>query len=141
MHAELIADGEHVGRRRRLGDGDASANAVGPRWRLRWRSGSAGRRQSSITQTGCQYTSIAFRFHCREAGVRPSMGDAYDNALCASFFATVECELLDRRRFKTLAEARMAIFDSVERWYNPQRRHSGLGYDSPMTSERRFAQD
>jgi putative transposase len=53
---------------------------------------------------GCQYTSIAFGLRCREAGVRPSMGsvgDAYDNALCESFFATLECELLDRRRFAT----------------------------------------
>jgi putative transposase len=52
---------------------------------------------------GCQYTSVAFGMRCREAGVRPSMGsvgDAYDNAMCESFFATLECELLDRRRFK-----------------------------------------
>ena len=51
-----------------------------------------------------QYTSIAFGRRCEEAGVRPSMGsvgDCYDNALCESFFATLECELLDRRRFKT----------------------------------------
>src|SRR5262245_26028976 len=50
---------------------------------------------------GCQYTSIAFGQRCREAGVRPSMGsvgDAYDNALCESFFATLEAELLDRQR-------------------------------------------
>ena len=53
---------------------------------------------------GSQYTSIAFGNRCREAGVRPSMGsvgDAYDNAMAESFFATLECELLDRRRFKT----------------------------------------
>jgi putative transposase len=62
---------------------------------------------------GTQYTSIAFGLRCREAGVRPSMGavgDAYDNALCESFFATLECELLDRRRFPSHAEARMAVF-------------------------------
>ena len=61
---------------------------------------------------GSQYTSIEFGKRCREAGVRPSMGsvgDAYDNAMCESFFATLECELLDRRRFKTQAEARMAV--------------------------------
>ena len=60
---------------------------------------------------GSQYTSIAFGTRCREAGVRPSMGsvgDAYDNAMAESFFATLECELLDRRRFKTQAEARIA---------------------------------
>jgi len=66
---------------------------------------------------GCQYTSIAFGLRCREVGVKPSMGtagDAYDNAMCESFFATLECELLDRRRFKNHAEAEMAVFDFIE---------------------------
>ena len=88
---------------------------------------------------GCQYTSIAFGLRCREAGVRPSMGsvgDAYDNALCESFFATLECELLDRERFRTQADARLAIFDFIEGWYNPRRRHSALDYLSPMIYER-----
>ena len=89
---------------------------------------------------GSQYTSIAFGNRCREAGVRPSMGsvgDAYDNAMAESFFATLECELLARRRFKTQAEARMAVFDFIEGFYNPRRRHSSLGYLSPMDFERR----
>ena len=63
--------------------------------------------------------------------MRPSMGsvgDAYDNAMCESFFATLECELLDRHRFPTPAEARMAVFDFIEGWYNPHRRHSALDY-------------
>jgi putative transposase len=71
---------------------------------------------------GCQYTSLAFGGRCRAAGVRPSMGsvgDAYDNALCESFFATLECELLDRQRFPTQAAARLAVFDFIEGWYNP----------------------
>jgi len=87
---------------------------------------------------GSQYTSLAFGKRCRKAGVRPSMGsvgDAYDNAMCESFFATLECELLDRRRFRSHAEARMAIFTFIEGWYNPQRRHSGLGYLSPIQYE------
>jgi len=91
---------------------------------------------------GSQYTSIAFGARCREAGVRPSMGsvgDAYDNAMAESFFATLECELLDRRRFKTQAEARMALFAFIEGFYNPRRRHSALGYLSPMAFERRNA--
>jgi len=61
--------------------------------------------------------------------VRPSMGfvgDAYDNALCESFVATLECELLEQHCFRNQAEARMAVFDSIEGWYNPHRRHSGL---------------
>lgn len=88
---------------------------------------------------GCQYTSLAFGRRCREAGVRPSMGsvgDAYDNALCESFFATLECELLDRHRFRTQADARLAVFDFIEGWYNPRRRHSALDYLSPVVYER-----
>ena len=83
-----------------------------------------------------QYTSIEFGRRCRDAGVRPSMGsvgDAYDNAMCESFFATLECELLDRCRFKTQAEARRAVFEFIEGFYNPRRRHSSIGYLSPST--------
>ena len=64
-----------------------------------------------------QYTSIAFGLRCRKAGVRPSMGsigDCYDNALCESFFATLECERLDRRNYRTQAEARMSVFQYIE---------------------------
>jgi putative transposase len=89
---------------------------------------------------GSQYTSVAFGLRCKEANVRPSMGsvgDAYDNAMCESFFATLECELLDRRKFRTKAEARMAVFQFIEGWYNPGRRHSALGYQSPINYERR----
>jgi putative transposase len=91
---------------------------------------------------GTQYTSIAFGLRCQEAKVRPSMGtvgDAYDNAMCESFFATLECELLARRRFATKAEARMAVFEFIEGWYNPTRRHSGLGRISPIEFERRHS--
>jgi len=90
---------------------------------------------------GCQYTSLAFGKRCREAGVRPSMGsvgDCFDNAMCESFFATLECELLDRRPFPTQGEARLAVFDFIEGWYNSQRRHSGLGYLSPLAYERAY---
>jgi putative transposase len=88
---------------------------------------------------GCQYTSYAFGKRCREAGVMPSMGsvgDAYDNAMAESFFATIERELLSRRRFKSQAEAKMAVFEWIEGWYNPHRRHSSLGYRSPVNYER-----
>jgi len=87
---------------------------------------------------GCQYTSLAFGLRCQAAGVRPSMGsvgDAYDNALCESFFATLECELLDRGRFATQTQARLAVFDFIEGWYNLHRRHSALDYESPMRYE------
>ena len=87
---------------------------------------------------GCQYTSLAFGARCRAAGVRPSMGsvgDCYDNAMCESFFATLECELLDRHSFATPAAARAAVFRFIEGWYNPRRRHSALGQISPQKFE------
>jgi len=90
---------------------------------------------------GSQYTSFAFGKRCQKAGVRPSMGsvgDCYDNAMCESFFATLETELLDRRRFRTQSEARMEIFDFIEAFYNPRRRHSSLGNLSPVEYERRY---
>ena len=88
---------------------------------------------------GCQYTAIEFGRRCRETHVRPSMGavgDCYDNAMCESFFATLECELLDRVTLRTPAEARTAVFDFIEGWYNPTRRHSSLDYLSPIDFER-----
>ena len=69
-----------------------------------------------------------------------SRGDCYDNALCESFFATLECELLQRSSFRTPTEARMAVFDFVEGFYNPHRRHSSLENHSPVSYERRYDQ-
>lgn len=89
---------------------------------------------------GCQYTAVGFGLRCRTAGVRPSMGsvgDCYDNALCESFFATLECELLDRVTLRTPREARLAVFDFIEGFYNPRRRHSALDYESPIAFEQR----
>jgi putative transposase len=91
---------------------------------------------------GCQYTAVGFGLRCREAGIRPSMGsvgDCYDNALCESFFATLECELLDRITLRTPDEGRLAVFDFLEGFYNPRRRHSALNYESPLAFERRHA--
>lgn len=91
---------------------------------------------------GCQYTSLAFGQRCQSAGVRPSMGsvgDCYDNALCESFFATLECELIQRSHFSSLQQARLAVFDFIEGFYNPRRRHSAIGYLSPINFERKHA--
>jgi putative transposase len=88
---------------------------------------------------GCQYTSFAFGKRCQEMGVVPSVGsvgDAYDNAMAESFFASLECELLDRRCFRTQAEAKLAVFEYIEGFYNTRRRHSSLGYRSPVAFER-----
>jgi len=104
----------------------------------------AQRRPESVihhSDRGCQYTSYAFGKRCREAGVVPSVGstgDAYDNAMAESFFATLEREVINRRRFKNQAQARMAIFQWLEGWYNPRRRHSALGYLSPINYERKM---
>ena len=83
--------------------------------------------------------SVAFGERCKKMGVRPSMGavgDAYDNAMAESFFATLECELIDRRSWQTKTEARFALFTYIDGWYNPRRRHSALGQISPAKFER-----
>ncbi len=88
---------------------------------------------------GCQYTSIAFGNRCREAGVRPSMGsvgDCYDNAMCESFNAILECEPLVRHRLSTAREAALSLFDCIG-WYNTQRRHTALEMLSPADYEKR----
>jgi putative transposase len=93
---------------------------------------------------GSQYTSLAFGQRCRKMGVRPSMGsvgDAYDNAMAESFFATLECELLARCRFETRAHARRAVFDFIEGFYNRRRRHSALDYLPPAEFEARHRAD
>ena len=87
---------------------------------------------------GSQYTAVGFGQRCKDAGVRPSMGsvgDCYDNAMCESFFATLECELIERKSYATRPEARLSVFDFVEGWYNPHRLHSALDYQSPMSYE------
>lgn len=90
---------------------------------------------------GSQHTSLAFGQRCAEMRVRPSMGsvgDAYDNAMAESLFATLECELIERRSFRSKVEAKAALFSYIEGWYNPRRRHSALSYHSPVEFERRI---
>jgi putative transposase len=91
---------------------------------------------------GTQYTSWAFGQRLRQAGLLGSMGtigDCFDNALAESFFATVETELLDRTPWATRAGLAAALFDYIERFYNPHRRHSSLGYLSPIDYETALA--
>lgn len=88
---------------------------------------------------GTQYTSLAFGRRLREAGVLPSMGsrgDAYDNALAESFWSTLERELLDDTVFINRAAARLAVFNYIESWFNPWRRHSSIEMLSPAQYER-----
>ncbi|MBA2631595.1 MAG: transposase [Chloroflexi bacterium] len=67
-----------------------------------------------------------------------SVGDAYDNAVAESFFATLETELIDRHSWRTRADARLAVFDFIEAFYNPHRRHRFIGHLSPAEFERRY---
>lgn len=90
---------------------------------------------------GCQYTSFTFGRRCQEAGIVPSMGsvgDAYDNSVAESFFSTLEKELLAENRFRTRGEARVAIFDFIECFYNRFRLHSSIGNWSPLEYERMY---
>lgn len=98
---------------------------------------------SIIRITACQFTALAFGSRLQALGMRPSMGtvgDSLDNALIESFFASLECELIDRRHWRTRAEAHLEVFWWLEAWYNRARRHSALDYLSPVEYEaRRFA--
>ena len=86
-----------------------------------------------------QYTSWAIGRTLRDSGILQSMGsrgDAYDNAQAESFMSTLKTELIDRRSWPTRDHAHRAIFDYIEGWYNPRRRHSALGYHSPAEYEK-----
>jgi putative transposase len=88
---------------------------------------------------GCQFTAVLFTNRCAKAGIEISMGsvgDCYDNAVCETFHASIKKERIYRRSWPTRAEARAAVFEYIEGWYNPRRRHSTLGYLSPAEYER-----
>jgi putative transposase len=92
---------------------------------------------------GSQYTSLVFGQRCQEMGIQMSMGsvgDAYDNAMAESFFASLECELIKRHSWPTRRDARLAVFTWIEGWYNPRRRHSALGHQSPVRFEMQQAE-
>jgi len=87
---------------------------------------------------GVQYASAAYRTMLADHGVTASMSrkaNCYDNAVMEAFWSTLKNELVHRRRFSTRAEARTAIFDYIEAFYNRTRRHSALGYKSPLAYE------
>jgi transposase InsO family protein len=110
---------------------DALKSAVAARGRIRM--------DGTIFHTdhGCQYTSDEFKGLCRQVGVRQSMGtvgDSYDNAMAESLWASLKRELIDDTYFASHAEARLAIFEWIN-WYNSERLHSSIGYQSPMEYE------
>lgn len=87
---------------------------------------------------GVQYASAAYRQRLAAAGVIPSMsrrGNCYDNALMESFWSTLKCDLIHRHHFATRTQARAAIFEWIEVFYNRARFHSALGYKSPVDFE------
>jgi putative transposase len=87
-----------------------------------------------------QYTSLVFTRRCRAVGIEVSMGakgSGFDNAVLESFHATIKKDLIHRRSWPTKAEARVAVFEYIEVFYNRRRRHSALGYLSPTQYERR----
>lgn len=93
---------------------------------------------------GSQYSALVVGRTLAESGIAPSMGarrSALDNAACESVMSTIKCELVHRRSFRSRDEARMAVFDYIEAFYNPRRRHSALGYLSPAEFERRHEAD
>jgi putative transposase len=87
---------------------------------------------------GSQFTSWAFGRRLIDAGLVPSMGsigDCYDNSMMESFWGTMQLELLDSRKWSTRSELATAIFEWIECWYNPRRRHSSIGMHSPVDFE------
>jgi putative transposase len=92
---------------------------------------------------GCQYTAVLFTKRCAKSGIEISMGsvgDCYDNAVCETFHASLKKERIYRQSWPTRAAARTAIFEYIEGWYNPRRRHSTLGYLSPAEFEQQHAE-
>jgi putative transposase len=90
---------------------------------------------------GAQYTSWAFGQRLRNAGLLASMGtvgDCYDNAMMESFWGTMQLELLDTKTWQTRDELATAMFEWIECWYNPKRRHSSIGMQSPLTFDGRY---
>src|SRR5437763_15050103 len=85
-----------------------------------------------------QYVSLLFGERCREADIDISIGctSAYDNAVAESFFASLTKDLLRRQHFRSRAEARTAVFDYIESFYNRVRLHSTLNYLSPIDYEK-----
>ena len=108
----------------------------------RWRRRPPAGQTVVHSDRGSQYTSWAFGHRLRAAGLLGSMGrvgSAADNAMMESFFGTLQLELLDRRRWQSRAELASAIFEWIEGWYNPRRRHSSIDDLSPVDYERRSA--
>ena len=104
-----------------------------------WRRGQMRAAQAiHHSDQGSQYTSFAFTRRLKDAGITPSMGtvgDALDNAMCESLIGSMKTELLNRQPWKTVDDVSVAVFEWLEAWYNRRRRHSALGYMTPLEYE------
>jgi putative transposase len=91
-----------------------------------------------FSDQGSQYTSFAFTKRLAAEGIVASMGtvgDALDNAMCESLIGTMKIEKLNRQQWRSVEDLRAAVFERIESWYNRRRRHSSLGYLSPLEFE------
>jgi putative transposase len=121
-----------------MGEHPTAELAIGAVELAVWRRGLVHDGLIHHSDQGAQFTSLAFGNRLQALGIRASMGsvgDCYDHALVESFFATLECELIDRRHWRTRQEARLEVFWWLEAVYNRTRRHSALGYLSPLDYE------
>jgi putative transposase len=125
-----------------MGEHAAAALAISAVELAVWRRGRVGDGLIHHSDQGAQFTSLAFGSRLQQLGIRASMGsvgDCFDHALIESFYATLECELIDRRHWRTREEARLEVFWWLEAVYNRRRRHSSVGYLSPMEYETRLS--
>jgi putative transposase len=121
-----------------MGEHATAELAIGAVQLAVWRRGLVHDGLIHHSDQGAQFTSLAFGSKLQQLGIRASMGavgDCYDYALIESFFATLECELIDQRHWRTREEARLEVFWWIEAVYNRTRRHSSLGYLSPLEYE------
>jgi putative transposase len=126
----------------RIGEHPTAELAIGAVELAVWRRGLVSDGLIHHSDQGAQFTSLAFGSKLQRLGIRASMGsvgDCFDHALIESFFASLECELIDRRHWRTHAEARLEVFWWLEAVYNRTRRHSSLGYLSPIEYEARLS--
>jgi transposase InsO family protein len=124
-----------------IGEHPTAELAIGAVELAVWRRGLVDDGLIHHSDQGAQFTSLAFGSRLQQLGIRASMGsvgDCFDHALVESFFATLECELIAQRHWRTRQEARLEVFWWLEAVYNRTRRHSSVGYLSPMEYEARL---
>jgi len=121
-----------------MGEHPTAELAIGAVELAVWRRGLVNDRLIHHSDQGAQFTSLAFGSKLQRLGIRASMGsvgDCFDNAMCESLIGTMKIEKLNRQPWRSVEDVRAAVFEWIEAWYNRRRRHSGLGYLSPLEFE------